>query len=281
MRSAPPRAATLALVLGLVAMSIASCGPSLHGFSLTNLRAQYKALPDDATALKEEAAARFDDAGPVDAVNASLRMGCKAARKDPKDAEARYLTCRACFWLMEYGETAVCYDPEDDDLRAVECSRQCRAAVRRDEENALYTYLLGATMGLEIKNAFIATQLLNISSLIDTLKRSVALDPSVDAGGPLRLLGTLYLRAPPWPSGPGDGEKALELLEQAVEEHPEHPLNHFFYAEALLDDEEYEDALEEIEEARARIDPATLHWRAPRYLEMVDGLEAQIRAATP
>ncbi|MFH1532069.1 MAG: tetratricopeptide repeat protein [Pseudomonadota bacterium] len=258
-----------------------SCGGSFHGLSLWELRSAHKDLPDDPAALKVEADERFSDAGPVDAVNASLRAGCKAVQAERKDGEANYLTCRACFWLMEYGETPVCYDPEDDALQAVECSKHCRQAVRRDRDNPKYAYLLGASMGLELKNAFISTQILNISSLLRTLERAMDLDPGVDGGGPLRLLGTVYLRAPPWPRGPGDGEKALELLERAVEEYPEHPLNHFFYAEALLDDEEYEDALEEIEEARARIDPATQHWRADRYLDMVNHLEARIRAANP
>jgi tetratricopeptide (TPR) repeat protein len=269
------------LLVSVVVSLASSCGPSLHGFSLSELRSQHEALPEDLAALKTEAQARFSDAGPVDAVNASLRSGCKAVAIARKDVEARYLTCRACYWLMEYGEIPVCYDAEDDALEAVECSNQCRVAVRQDRDNAQYAYLLGATMGLELKNAFIHTQILNISSLIKTLEKAVELDPAVDAGGPLRLLGTLYLRAPPWPRGPGDSEKALELLERAVDEYPEHPLNHFFYAEALFDDEEYEDALEEIQEARARVDPAVLHWRTDRYLEMIDGLEARIRGATP
>ncbi len=241
------------------------------------LRAHHRRLPEDVSTLKTEAASAFVDAGPVETVNVSLRIGCKAVRAEPRDAEARYLACRSCYWLMEYGEVPVCYNPEKNKLQAVECSEHCRAAVRRDPGNPLYTYLLGATMGMELRHAFITTQMLNLSSLIDTLERSVELDAGVDEGGPLRLLGTLYLRAPPWPRGPGDAERALELLEQAVEEHPEHPLNHFFYAEALLDDEEPEDAMEAIEEARARIDPEILHWRAERYIEMIDGLEKKIR----
>ena len=281
MGSASPHPTMRDLLVSLVLFLTAACGPSLHGFSLGELRTQHRALPDALDALKHEAEDRFSDAGPVETVSASLRAGCKAVHVAPKDAEASYLTCRACFWLMEYGETPVCYDPVDDALEAVECSDHCRAAVRRDRTNPLYTYLLGAAMGLKLKNAFIHTQILNISSLINTLERAVELDPGVDGGGPLRLLGALYLRAPPWPRGPGDGEKALELLEQAVEEYPEHPLNHLFYAEALLDDEEPIDALEEIQEARARIDPARLHWRAARYLEMVDRLERRIRDAIP
>jgi len=63
-------------------------------------------------------------------------------------------------------------------------------------------------------------------------ERLVELDPSYEQGGGLRILGALYSRAPAWPAGVGDLEEGLELLERAVREHPNHPLNHFFLAEA-------------------------------------------------
>jgi hypothetical protein len=69
------------------------------------------------------------------------------------------------------------------------------------------------------------------------MQRAVDLSPEIDDGGPLRLLGILYLKAPPWPTGFG-GEKALELLREAVEKHPAHPLNHLFYAEVLWEADE-------------------------------------------
>jgi len=281
MGGAQEHPATRVLAAGLLVSVLSACGPSLHGFSFRELRFHHRRLPEDVDALKREAEVRFADPGPPDMVSESLRAGCKAVRTAPGDVDARYLACRACFWLMEYGETPVCYDPADDELEVVKCSKHCRAAVRGERDNPLYTYLLGATMGMEIRSSFVHTQALNISSLIKVLERAVELDPGVDRGGPLRLLGAIYLRAPPWPRGPGDGEKALELLERAVEEYPEHPLNHFFYAEALQDDEEYEDALIELEEARARIDHAALGWRADRYQEMVDRLDERIRGTVP
>ena len=50
----------------------------------------------------------------------------------------------------------------------------------------------------------------------------------------------LYLKAPPWPTGIGDGDKALQLLRQAAERYPRHPLNHLFYAEAIWESEQDE-----------------------------------------
>ena len=63
-------------------------------------------------------------------------------------------------------------------------------------------------------------------------ERLVELDASYERGGGLRILGALYARAPAWPAGVGDLEEGVELLERAAREHPGHPLNHFFLAEA-------------------------------------------------
>jgi hypothetical protein len=73
----------------------------------------------------------------------------------------------------------------------------------------------------------------NLPRLESEMQRAYALNPDIDDGGPLRLLGMLYLKAPPWPAGIGDGDKALDLLGTAVRKHPTHPLNHLFYAEAI------------------------------------------------
>ena len=61
----------------------------------------------------------------------------------------------------------------------------------------------------------------------------MALTPDVSSAGPYRVLGMVYLKAPPWPRGIGDGDKALELLQEAVRRSPEYPLNRIFYARAL------------------------------------------------
>ncbi|TAK63453.1 MAG: hypothetical protein EPO18_06940 [Methylobacter sp.] len=93
-------------------------------------------------------------------------------------------------------------------------------------------YYLAANLGLAVREHFtVAMQ--NLSRLEDEMKQALALSPDIDDGGPLRLLGALYLKAPAWPNGIGDGDKALELLKKAVTEHPGHPLNHLFYAQAL------------------------------------------------
>ncbi|MDD1620919.1 MAG: TRAP transporter TatT component family protein [Methylococcaceae bacterium] len=105
-----------------------------------------------------------------------------------------------------------------------------------DGDGAVH-YYLATNLGLAIREQ-ITLAIDNLSRLENELKRALALSPDIDDGGPLRILGALYLKAPAWPNGIGDPDKALELLERAVKEYPGHPINHLFYAQALWDEED-------------------------------------------
>jgi hypothetical protein len=102
------------------------------------------------------------------------------------------------------------------------------------EDGAVH-YYLAANLGLAVRE-HITLAMGSLSRLESEMKQAVALSPDMDQGGPLRLLGALYLKAPAWPTGIGDRDKALELLGKAVKDHPGHPLNHLFYAQALWDE---------------------------------------------
>ena len=97
-------------------------------------------------------------------------------------------------------------------------------------------YYLATNLGLAVRE-HIVLAMENLGRLETEMKRALALSPDIDDGGPLRILGMLYLKAPAWPNGIGDPDKALELLEKAVKEYPGHPLNHLFYAQALMNED--------------------------------------------
>ena len=99
-------------------------------------------------------------------------------------------------------------------------------------------YYLAANLGLAVRE-HLTLAMDNLNRLEGEMKKALALSPGLDDGGPMRLLGTLYIKAPAWPKGIGDRDKGLDLLEQAVKKYPGHPLNHLFYAQAILaiDDE--------------------------------------------
>jgi len=71
----------------------------------------------------------------------------------------------------------------------------------------------------------------------DQAEQSLALDPSVDRGGALRLLSRLHATLPrvPFVSGWVDRDKALPLAERGYALDPAHPGNRLILALALLD----------------------------------------------
>jgi hypothetical protein len=93
-------------------------------------------------------------------------------------------------------------------------------------------YYLAINLGLVVRDNIVQA-MANLDRLQEQMKQAAALSPNLDDGGPLRILGMFYLKAPAWPKGNGDPDKALELLQQAVTAHSQHPLNHLFYAQAL------------------------------------------------
>ncbi|MGC4118278.1 MAG: tetratricopeptide repeat protein [Myxococcales bacterium] len=93
------------------------------------------------------------------------------------------------------------------------------------------SYWMAVNLGLAIQQrGMAALPLLPVE--MAALKTSQAAK-EIELGGPLRALGMLYLKAPSWPAGPGDLDAAMELLKEAVDTYPSHPLNHLFYAQAL------------------------------------------------
>ena len=95
--------------------------------------------------------------------------------------------------------------------------------------------------------------------------------PDEDQGGPLRVCGMLLLRPPAWPAGPGDIDRALELLKSAAERYPSHPLNHLFYAAALNEDGSAEAAKEQLAAGIRLADEAVWGDAAARWKD-VDAL---------
>jgi tetratricopeptide (TPR) repeat protein len=106
------------------------------------------------------------------------------------------------------------------------------ALAENGKEDGDVYYYLAVNLGIAVKE-HMALAVKNLDRLVSCLDKAIELSPDVNYGGPYRVLGMLYLKAPPWPRGIGDGDRALELLHEAVHRHPEHPKNQIFYAQAL------------------------------------------------
>jgi tetratricopeptide (TPR) repeat protein len=120
-----------------------------------------------------------------------------------------------------------------------------------DKENGDVYYYLAVNLGIAVKE-HPAVALKNLNRLVSSLEKAIELSPDINSAGPYRVLGMVYLMAPPWPQGIGDGDKALELLQEAVRRHPDYPKNRIFYAQALWElegEDRKQEVLEHLKEA--------------------------------
>ena len=84
---------------------------------------------------------------------------------------------------------------------------------------------------------FAAVQQGVANRLHDYTRVAIALEPGYDDGGALRLLGRLHAELPrvPFVSGWVDRDRAIPLIERALEMAPDHPGNQLLLALTLLD----------------------------------------------
>ncbi len=145
-------------------------------------------------------------------------------------------------------------------------------------EDGQVLYYWAVNMGLVIRKHPVLA-LKNLIPMAERLETAQQKVPAEESGGPGRVLGMLYLKAPPWPQNIGDCDKALALLKQTVEQYPQHPLNHLFYAQALWDINE-SDSLEEIrkelEKTRELLKETQWEFAAGSWVKEVEAFEKQL-----
>ena len=152
--------------------------------------------------------------------------------------------------------------------------RYAREAVRLEPEKVEGYYYLAQSAA---RLAEAMSKMKFIPYFKSKIEMAARLDEKFDQAGPLRFLGKLYLQAPAWPVSVGSPEKAVEMLERAVELSPT-PLNRLFLGQAYYHDEEYEDADEAIRQALAegRKKGLERHWikEGKRYLRQIQTEQA-------
>lgn len=173
---------------------------------------------------------------------------------------------RARVWLADHVS-----DPRErreQAVAAVQTAQWCPGGPSEPE----CAYWLAVALGVQARE--------RRSTALDALRRIEGLfqraadgAPELDAAGPDRALALLYLRAPGWPSGPGDPDRGLKHALKAVELRPDFPPNQLALGEALAEVGEaersrrtYERALEL---ARA--------WRPPEAEEWIRAAQQALR----
>jgi len=206
------------------------------------------------------AATRFESRR-VPAVRDAALLWTEVAQASPDDLDALISALRARIWLAERDPNA--HSRERESTMAVQTGQWCQ---RRAPDDARCAYWLGAALGVQARERR-GTALDALPRIEQLFTQAAAADPLLDDAGPHRALALLYLRAPGWPSGPGDPERGLEHAEKAVELRPDYAPNSLALGEAMLavqkvDDarEAYERALELAEDSQERGVPDAEEW---------------------
>jgi hypothetical protein len=185
----------------------------------------------------------------------------QAARADPHRPESFAGAIRAKAFRL---------GREKDGAQRLRLAQEAVAVGQLCEESSpaapLCDYWLAAALGLQARERS-ATAKDALPRMTDLLRRAARADPSIDHGGPHRLLATVLLRAPSWPLGPGDPEAALPEAQAAVRIAADFAPNHLALGEALQKNDHpaearsaYSNALRLAMDSAARGDPDAAGW---------------------
>jgi len=179
----------------------------------------------------------------------------KGLDKDPKSYELLWRGSRACAWLTE--------EFPNKDQRASWAEKGIRYAKRAVAVNGNRVeghYYLGINLGQSARTKTIGAYLM-VPKVVKEGQIALKIDEKFDHGGPGRLVGNVYAKAPPWPASIGDTDEGVGYLRRVVEIAPDYPQNHLHYADALFADGKYGEAAKEYKLVLdAPPSPAWQHW---------------------
>ena len=236
-RRSPDSAARVVRSLALVCVTaagclIAACATALkEPRPLGDLAASPSgetapAGPDEVATLVSNAAALFAERD-VEKAKMATRMFLRAAASEGAPIEALVGAVQAQIWLIDHEADARAR--EEGARTAVEAAQWCGREAPLDPR---CDYWLGAALGVQAREKP-STAVSALPKIEALFRRAAEAQPALDEGGPDRALALLYLRAPGWPSGPGDPELGLRHARTAAELRPDYPPNHLALAEAL------------------------------------------------
>lgn len=146
---------------------------------------------------------------------------------------------RTIFFIAEPREDSAAMEwVETGELLSQEIAESAPERVEGPYYEALF-------IGLKARQKSVPKALLMLPRMASRGRRAMEIDETFDDAGPLRLMGTLLVTAPPWPASVGDIEEGLKLLWRAVEL-SDYPRNRLLLAQALIDDDETEEGCREL-----------------------------------
>jgi tetratricopeptide (TPR) repeat protein len=200
-------------------------------------------LSEDRDELLEDADTEMQKDSVVGAENSLVAtekaIGEHALTVFGKDYDALWRAARACAWLADDFS-----DKKTRESFAHHGIGYAKAAVALEPHRVEGHYYLGINAGLSATTkTFGAVKL--VPEVRDEAKAAAKYDEAFDHAGPLRVLGSVFAKAPPWPASIGDNEEGQKWLSRAVKTAPDYPENHLLYGDALADDNKMLEAARE------------------------------------
>lgn len=117
-----------------------------------------------------------------------------------------------------------------------------------------------------------------VQQMMSEGETAARINDKFDHGGPARMLGAVFARAPKEPVSVGDPEKAVQYMKRAVAADGDFPLNHVYLAEAYIADERYQEADAELAIARKQLGDSRWDRRREAWKEQLGRVERKLRA---
>lgn len=173
---------------------------------------------------------------------AAVDLFGQALKADPKSYEAAWEGARACYYYGHYCLT----DAPDAELLALfqDGISRARAAVVLNPKGAEGHFWLGVLDGVYGETKGIFKSLSMVPEIKQEMAAALAIDPSVEGGGPDRVLGRLYFKLPGFKGG--DNKKSIEHLEKSLRDAPTNALTRLYLAETCKSEGMKEKALEQV-----------------------------------
>lgn len=209
-------------------LAVAGCTPALRQPSPIHEMAKQRRTrsPEEVAGLLARAEALFSRRD-LQGAREAAEVFLDAAAADTTRTEGLTGAARAGVWLTEHDP-----DPSSRERAATEAVQAAQWCERIAPASAVCAYWLGAALGVQARERPLrATSAL--PRIREAFGRAAAGEPTQEEAGPDRALALFYLRAPGWPSGPGDPGLGLEHARKAVVLSPEYPPNLLALAEAL------------------------------------------------
>jgi len=206
------------------------------------------------------------------AVNRSRALYLDASRGEGASVAAFLGAARATAWLVEDETDAA--RREELAVEGVQIGQHC---VKLYPSEVECIYRLALAVGQQARERP-STAVDGLAVMVELLEEVIAAAPELDFAGGDRVLALVLLRAPGWPTGPGDSEAGLTHALAAVRAFPDYPPNQLVVAEALLENGRREEARQAltlaIELAKGEMDagePDAAKWLAEAEQALAEG----------